>query len=131
MNVQSGGDEWNSMKPRSVLSASIVLLASCFAASQQDLPIIEAVHKGHAVGNEQIGIDAVRTVLAAGGKVDETDNVGWTPLMHAALECRPGIMKLLLQSGADVNHTAADGATALYVASDCFIARRRAQLAPE
>ena len=38
--------------------------------------VIEAVHKGHAVGHEQDGIDAVRAALAAGGEVNEQDNSG-------------------------------------------------------
>jgi hypothetical protein len=55
--------------------------------------------------------------------------------MHAALECRAKIEKLLLDGGADPNVSAKKGQTAsfmdsghtaLTVASGCFIARRRA-----
>jgi hypothetical protein len=78
--------------------------------------------------------------LKGGGNVDERDPNGWTPLMHAALECRAEIMDLLLERGADakVRGRVADspafvdsGQTALLLASGCFIARRRAALAPE
>jgi hypothetical protein len=58
----------------------------------------------------------------------------------AALECRVQIVKLLLEKGGDpalrAHDTMADsyldsGQTALIVASGCFIARKRAELAPE
>ena len=39
-----------------------------FVAAQESTPVIDAVHKGHAVGHEQDGINAVRTALATGGK---------------------------------------------------------------
>jgi len=67
------------------------------------------------------------------------DPSGWTPLMHAALECRAQIVKLLLDRGADVrlraNATGPDsfmdrGHQALGIAAGCFIARRRAEIAP-
>src|SRR5258708_8409545 len=78
-----------------------VLLYAMSATALQRPSVIEAVHKGHAVGHEQDGIDAVRAALAAGGDVNERDKSGWTPLMHAALECRAQIVKLLLERGAD------------------------------
>ena len=118
----------------------ICLLVAASAAAQQESPVIAAVHRGHAVGHEQDGVQAVWTALRAGGQVNERDASGWTPLMHAALECRAQIGGLLLESGADaqVRASAADpnsfvtsGLTALLLASQCFIARRRAQLAPE
>jgi hypothetical protein len=116
-----------------------LLLFTSAALAQQHFPVIEEVDKGHAVGHEQDGVDAVRAALIAGGEVNELDKAGWTPLMHAALECRANIVKLLLDHGADVNirgDTAAgkfpaNGQTALLLAAGCFIARRRAQLAPE
>ena len=80
-----------------------VLLYTTIATAQQLPSVIEAVHKGHAVGHEQDGMDAVRAALTAGGDVDERDDSGWTPLMHAALECRAQIVKLLLEHGADTS----------------------------
>lgn len=83
---------------------------------------------------------AVREALAAGGDVNERDKTGWTPLMHACLECRAGIVKLLLDSGADVGLRASNerrtsfmdhGQTPLIIAASCFIARRRSVIAPE
>jgi ankyrin repeat protein len=58
------------------------------ALAQESTPVIDAVHKGHAVGHEQDGVDAVRAALTADGDVNELDKTGWTPLMWAALECR-------------------------------------------
>jgi ankyrin repeat protein len=112
--------------------------STIFAMAQQRPSVIEAVHKGHAIGREQDGVEAVRTALAAGGDVNERDDSGGTPLMHAALECRAHIVKLLLNSGADATLRANSGQTSsffahgqstLTVAASCFIARRRAELA--
>lgn len=123
-----------------VLSFSAFLMLLPLMAGQESTPVIDAVHKGHAVGHEQDGVNAVRAALAAGGNVNERDKTGWTPLMWAALECRAGIVDLLLSSGADVNVRASSadadsfldhGQTPLIVASDCFISRKRADLAPE
>ena len=51
-------------------------------------PVCDALNKGHAVGHEQDGTNAVRQALAAGGDVNEKDEAGRTPVMHAALEWR-------------------------------------------
>lgn len=115
-------------------------LCAAVLTSAQPPSVIAAVHKGHAVGHEQDGVDAVRAALAAGGNVNERDQTGWTPLMWAALECRSEIVKLLLDRGADVSLRAnrdrkdfflSSGQTAILVASGCFIAHKRADLAPE
>jgi hypothetical protein len=117
-----------------------VLLYATMAVAQQPPSVIEAGHKGHAVGHEQEGVNAVRVALTAGGDADERDESGWTPLMHAALECRAQIVKLLLEHGADPklransgrgNSFMDQGQTALTIAAGCFINRRRAELAPE
>jgi hypothetical protein len=101
--------------------------------------VIDAVHKGHAVGHEQDGVVAVSDALRDGGDVNERDRSGWTPLMHAALECRPAIVKHLLDLGADLGIRASaerktsfmdHGQTALSIGAACFIARRRALIAP-
>jgi hypothetical protein len=109
-------------------------------AAQQPPSVIEAVGQGHPVDRESEGIAAVREALANGGDVNERDKTGWTPLMYTALECRPGIVKLLLDRGAEFSLHAANqgktsfmdhGQTALTIAAGCFIARTRAALAPE
>jgi len=59
--------------------------------------------------------------------------------MHAALECRAQILKILLDRGANATLRASStratsfldhGQTPLHIAAGCFIARRRAELAP-
>ena len=118
---------------------ALILLALPLAPAQVT-PVIDAVHKGHAVGHEQDGLDAIQAALEAGGNINERDQAGWTPLMHAALECRAGEMKLLLDKGADPTlrgNTAENGGfresglDPMLLAAGCFISRRRAQLAPE
>src|ERR1043166_1816314 len=103
-------------------------------------PVIDAVYKGHAVGQEQAGIDAIQAALAAGGSVNERDTSGWTPLMHAALECRAREVTLLLENRGDprIRGNAVkncdfteSGLDPMLLAAGCFISRRRAQLAPE
>jgi|SRR5579875_3324759 len=116
----------------------LVFLLSAGLLAQPKSTVCDAVHKGHAVGHEQDGVDAVREALAVGGDVNERDQAGWTPIMHAALECRAQILDLLLEHGALVNVRSATtnkgfmttGRTPLLVAAGCFISRRRAQLAP-
>lgn len=116
-----------------------IFLTCCSCSAQQPTPVIDAVHKGHAVGHEQDGVNAVRAALTAGGNVNERDAANWTPLMHAALECRADIIGLLIAQGADVNARGKSegpgftytGQTALLLGSGCFINRQRAHLAPE
>ena len=117
----------------------LVFLLFAGLLAQSKSPVCDAVHKGHSVGHEQDGVDAVREALSAGGDVNERDQVGWTPIMHAALECRAQILDFLLEHGARVNVRSettnqgfmTTGRTPLLMAAGCFISRRRAQLAPE
>jgi hypothetical protein len=108
-------------------------------ARAQVTPVIDAVHKGHAVGHEQDGLDAIQAALSAGGNVNERDKSGWTPLMHSALECRAEEMRMLLDNGGDPtlrgnavdnSHFVESGLDPMLLAAGCFISRRRAQLAP-
>jgi hypothetical protein len=121
------------------LAFGSLLLFTTGISAQQHSSVIDAVSKGHAVAHEDEGVEAVRAALLADGDVNERDKSGWTPLMHAALECRANIVRLLLDHGADVKLSSDTGGTkfvdtgqtALLVASGCFVARRRAQLALE
>lgn len=128
------------MRSRPILTfAFVFLMVGLALAQQQPLPVSNAVDKGHAVGREQEGVNAVMAALRDGGNVNERDPSGWTPLMHAALECRPKIVRVLLDHGAEVNLRGSvegdkfsnSGQTALLLAAGCFIARRRGQLASE
>ncbi|MBV8208287.1 MAG: ankyrin repeat domain-containing protein [Acidobacteria bacterium] len=123
---------------RTVVTLSVILIWLPTNA-QPATPVIDAVAEGHHVGNEQKGVDAVKAALSTGGNVNEIDRARWTPLMHAALECRANIAALLIERGADVNARSKTGGsdfvetgqTALLLAAGCFINRRRAELAPE
>jgi ankyrin repeat protein len=127
------------MKILSWSRVGLIFLLSASLLAQSKSTVCDAVHKGHAVGHEQDGVDAVRQALAVGGDVNEKDQAGWTPVMHAALECRAQILDLLLKHGASVNVRSettnkgfmTTGRTPLLVAAGCFISRRRVQLAPE
>src|SRR5438270_446582 len=84
------------MSRRRVTTPVLLLFGSLLARAQHQTLVIDAVHKGDAVGHEQDGERAIRDAIAAAGNVNERDQSGWTPLMHAALECRADEMKLLL-----------------------------------
>ena len=65
--------------------------------------------------------DAVRALLDAGARVDETDDDGITALSWAAISNRVDLARLLIQRGADVNHVDKKGMTPLlYAASIDF-----------
>lgn len=127
---------WTTASP---IPALLCLAWTLTVQAQPSTPVIDAVQKGHAVGKEQAGVDAVRQALDTGGDVNEKDKTGWTPLLWSALECRPRIMVLLLEKGADPKIQSSNakatsymdhGHRALTLAAGCFIARRRASLAP-
>jgi hypothetical protein len=116
--------------------AALLLLLPTLSAQS----VADAVGAGHSVGREAAGVEAVRAALAAGSKVNERDRNGWTPLMQAALECRPAIAQVLLDAGAKVNLQASrrrqtdfvdHGHTPLTLAAACFIAHRRVQVATQ
>lgn len=66
-----------------------------------------------AIGRHDLG--AVRTALAANRELARaSDTSGSTPLMHAAYMGTVGIMRALLDAGADVNASNARKATALH-----------------
>ncbi len=65
--------------------------------------------------------DAVRALLDAGARVDQTDDDGITALSWAAISNRLDLARLLIQRGADVNHVDKKGMTPLlYAASIDF-----------
>lgn len=65
--------------------------------------------------------DAIRALLDAGGRADETDNDGISLLGWAAISNQVDNARLLIQRGADVNHVDKKGMTPLlYAASIDF-----------
>ncbi len=57
-------------------------------------------------------LDAVRTLLDAGAKIDAVDSVGRTPLMWAASKGNEEVVQELLKRGADAKSTTNTGWTA-------------------
>jgi hypothetical protein len=75
-----------------------VLLAGCFAESQEMPPLVAAARDGNTA--------AVREIVKSGADPNaEYGALNWTPLMHAVDTNRIGSVLALLDSGADVNQT--------------------------
>ena len=108
-----------------------MLSAAMMMGCGQGLPgdaLRDAVSRGHRLGSEDLGVQAVKRLLDAGVPVDSQDGVGWTALMQAGLEGLPAVAELLIRSGADANIRSRRGDTALMVAVSCTIVRTRAEL---
>ncbi len=70
-----------------------LLIASCGGAQDvSSSDFLAAVSDGQT--------ESVQSLLSAGAAVNETDEEGMTPLMHAVLKNHPETVKLLLQAGA-------------------------------
>lgn len=65
-----------------------------------------------AVGNQE----AVWYALDRGADINVADEKGWTPLMHAAVDGRFAVVKVLLARGADRNRVSNNGETAIALA---------------
>jgi ankyrin repeat protein len=62
----------------------------------------------------------IRGLLAEGAKVDSVHDgrYPWTPLMHAVYRGQAEAVKLLLESGADLNHEDRDSYSSITMAAD-------------
>lgn len=110
-----------------------MFIAALLTAYGQRLPgdaLRDAVSRGHRLGSEDLGVQAVKRLLDAGVSVDSQDSVGWSALMQAGLEGLPTVGELLIRSSADVNLKSRRGETALMIAVSCTIVRTRAELVP-
>lgn len=108
-----------------------LLFTGLFMANAQTAPadlLRDAVSKGHRLGSESAGVEAVRRALQAGVSANAQDNVGWTALMESGLEGLPEVAQVLVNAGADVNLRSHKGETALMIAASCSIVRTRAGL---
>lgn len=69
---------------------------------------------------EEVGYDLATLLLSHGAEVDESaasgPMAGYTPLMMAARNDHEGLVRFLIENGADVREKAGDGATALSLA---------------
>ena len=57
--------------------------------------------------------DIVRLLLMRGAALDQTNNLGWTAMMHAARYGHKNVVALLIQSNADINARNSLGASAI------------------
>ncbi|HQL82806.1 MAG TPA: ankyrin repeat domain-containing protein, partial [Spirochaetota bacterium] len=63
-------------------------------------------------------MDSVKYLIKAGAKVNETDNDGWSPLLHAIKGAfEPAVPEYLVSKGADVGMKAKGGWTPLMEAA--------------
>ena len=76
-----------------------------------ETPLLIAARKNSA--------DALKVLLDAGAKPAQTDKLGWTALMQAAMSnSHADVVPLLRNAGCDVNAADSDGRTALMLAMD-------------
>ena len=92
-----------------MLNVTLCIWALCCAVfltpvtGQPRTSVIDAVHKGHAVGHEQDESVDCRRSRSTGGDVNERDRSGSTPQLHARCAGMPPFfVRLLLDRGADV-----------------------------
>jgi len=64
--------------------------------------------------------EVIATLIALGASLDNTDKYGNTALIHLALEGYTGIMKLLIEHGADPDIRNKTGMTALDILKACY-----------
>ncbi|MGE3841721.1 MAG: TonB family protein [Vicinamibacterales bacterium] len=100
------------MMKRRIRCAGIVLVvaASALAAQEGSASLWEFA----AIGQ----IDAVRDRVERGAPaaIDAQDDLGWTPLMHAAGAGHDAVVRLLIDKGADLRIANKLGETALHLA---------------
>lgn len=83
------------------LVSCAVLLAGCFAGSQDTPPLIAAAREGNTA--------AVRKLVRSGADPNAPwGPLNWTPLMHAISRYQIAAVEALLDAGADVNRTGDD-----------------------
>lgn len=63
----------------------------------------------HVASGLRVGIDVISHLIENGARVNLPNNDGFTPLHSAAISGDKGIMRRLLQAGADIEHKANNG----------------------
>src|SRR5687768_16209889 len=95
-----------------VLMGTALLLALAFPespAAGAETSLFEAARDGD--------VESVRRKLSEGASLNRPDPSGWTALHLAAGQARPAVVALLLEIGANVHATSADGSTPLHSAA--------------
>lgn len=76
------------------------------------------------LAEESVRCQIMELLLAHGAKIDATDDFGMTPLMYAASNDHSAMAQLLLDRGAEVNLTAAQGYSASWTALVMAVRKR-------
>jgi ankyrin repeat protein len=58
--------------------------------------------------------DIVKILQKFGARINEKNDLGWTPLYYGVRSDNPGLLQSLIDHGADINAQAIDGTTALH-----------------
>lgn len=95
---------------RSIAIFLSLLSATTISQAASDQDFIAAIELGN--------VQEVRRLLEAGADVNARDNLGATPLHHAAAAGHSKLLKLLITEGADINARNNEGVSPLYVAVD-------------
>jgi hypothetical protein len=117
--------ECHHMPPANYKEDALKFLDEQFAVANQDINS-KLQAEGLRYGEQSCfnAIDegnvlALNRCLAVGWDPNSMDSSGRTPLMLAAVYCKPEIAKDLIQAKAEVNIKTSDGMTALQLAKDC------------
>ncbi len=100
------------MRPSKLLVTYLLFLAASPLVAQE---LLRAAREGET--------SRVRSVLASGADVNETDREGWTALMLAARRNNPEIAEVLIEAGANVAYRDPTGMSALTVAKEASAER--------
>src|SRR5205807_415830 len=93
--------------------ALVVFLAAAVAFHRWIVPPLEASRAPQRYHGRGVHFETVALLLARGAKPEAVDDWGNTPLARAAVYGHLEIGRALLAAGADANHRAKDGSTAL------------------
>jgi len=87
----------------------LLLGAFCRTAPAATPPLFARIRTGD--------VRAVKAAIATKADPDGLNEDGLTPLMYAVMTATPPVMRALLDAGANVNATNADGVAALHMAA--------------
>lgn len=83
------------------------------------IPLDEQLRNACFFGQRDVADEIIAQIpRGPGGLVDGMDPIGYTPIMYAAGSGYPEILEALLQHGADINHQAQNGLTAMHKAAE-------------
>ncbi len=100
------------MKKLFLVLLVIYSLNGCAAKYAHQYPLHSAAYNGNT--------SQLQTWIKSGAPIDEVDDAGMTPFLHAVSSCDPEMATIMITNGANVNAITDDGLTALhYVVLSC------------